>query len=362
MTRSSKLCSMALFGIGFALSITSPASAQTRQFRSWVAGCDNTRVCTAIAFAEPSKAVAQPGIPFVRIRHHPLRDATPEIWIVDPGPAAAGARAGVRARLVVQPERSEVAKGSDVLTAEIDGDSALRFRIKDARRALHALRSGAAITLDIGEKRNLRLVTQGLDAALRYFDDRQELSDTPGALVKKPDSVLADYWHPQPPDADAVEATAFGEPVHADFTQRSLPATPRCRLPQPEAPVQAFPLRGSAMLLRSPCVADGVNEMSAWYLVPRTGARPSLHRWHNGGDDNRPDGAILLNAEALPNGGLIRAMRFLAATRDCGVSESWGWTREGKFALVERSEMPLCRTAGPAHWIVTYRADLISLN
>ncbi len=356
---------LACFGAAaFLAGIVSLASAkgEVRTFGSWVVGCDNAHVCTAIVFAEPSKAVAEPGIPFVQIRHHPLRDATPEIRIVDPGRSGEGDRlARSRALLVVMPTGAEVAKGPATHRAEFEGNASFRFQSSHARTILHALRSRTdRITISIGEKQNLRVNTAGLEAALAYMDDQQELADTPGALVRKPDGVLNDYLHPTPPDINTVEGAAFGEPSDSGIPRRTLLAVTGCKPLQTDGTAQGYPLRGSAILLRSDCAGDAQNQLSAWYLLPGINGRAGPHPWSDGTDGKRRDGALLANAEVLPNGGVIRATRFRAATSDCGIHERWGWTGEGRFELIERREMPLCRTAGPAHWIITYRTNFIS--
>ncbi len=37
-----------------------------------------------------------------------------------------------------------------------------------------------------------------------------------------------------------------------------------------------------------------------------------------------------------------------------------GLSKDGELELIERREMPVCRTAGPEHWIVTFRANIVS--
>ncbi|MFY8038846.1 MAG: DUF1176 domain-containing protein [Bosea sp. (in: a-proteobacteria)] len=356
---------LASFGAAaFLAGMVSLASAkeEVRTFGNWLVGCDNANVCMAIVFAEPSKAIAELGIPLLQIRHHPLRDATPEIRIVDSGPSGEGDRlAKSRALLVVTPTGAEIAKGPASHRAEFEGNAGFRFQSSRARIILHALRSRTdRITISIDEKQNLRVNTAGLEAALAYMDDQQELADKPGALVRKPDGVLNDYLHPIPPDVETVGGAAFGEPSDSGIPRRNLLAVPGCKPLQTDGTAQGYALRGSAILLRGDCAGDGQNQLSAWYLLPSINGRAGPHLWSNGTDGKRRDGALLANVEVLPNGGIIRATRFRAATRDCGIHERWGWIGEGRFELIERREMPLCRTAGPARWIITYRANFIS--
>lgn len=337
-------------------------SAQTKQFRNWIVGCDNTHVCTAIAFAEPSTVAAEPGVPFLQIRHHPHRDATPVIRVFDPGPAAEGDRLSKSsARLIVSPTGAEIAKGSASYIADFEGNSGFRFRSARARTILHALRSSSErITISIGEKQNLRVNTVGLDEALAYMDVQQGLADTPGALVKKPDGDLTDYLHPAPPDIETVEGAAFGEAFDSGIPRKIFPPVPGCKPVTMEGTAQGYPLRGSTILLRNECADEAHNRLSAWYMLPGFNLRTVPYTFSTTMDGKRPDGALLANVEVLPNGGVIRAIRFRAPTQDCGFRERWGWSKGGAFELIERREMPLCRTAGPAHWIVTYRANFIS--
>jgi hypothetical protein len=362
MTRPAIRRMVGILGLTLASALPSAVMAQTRQFQNWVVGCDNAHVCTAIVFAEPSKAVAEPGIPLLQIRHHPLRDATPEIRIFDPGPAAEGTRLSKAvARLVVTPTGAEVAKGPETHVAEFEGNGGFRFSSSRARGILHALRTRSArITISIGDKQNLRVNTAGLDDALAHMDDRQELSDTPGALIRKPEGDLTDYLHPTPPDIETVEGAAFGEGFGSDIPPASLPSVPGCKPRPADDIVQGHALRGPSVLLRMDCADEAHNRLSAWYLRTGPSARASLHVWPGSADNRLPERALLANVEVLPNGGVIRATRFRATTKDCGRHERWAFTKAGTFELIERRDMPLCRTAGPAHWIVTYRADFVS--
>lgn len=158
------ICKLGLASFGaaaFLAGMVLPVSAreEVRTFGNWLVGCDNAHVCTAIVFAEPSKAVAEPGIPLLQIRHHPVRDAAPEIRIVDPGPSGEGDRlAKSRALLVVTPTGAEIGKGPASHRAEFEGNAGFRFQSSRARTILHALLSRTdRITISIGEKQNLRV-------------------------------------------------------------------------------------------------------------------------------------------------------------------------------------------------------------
>ncbi len=343
--------------------ILAPAegSAQTRQFENWIVGCDNVNVCTAIIFAQPSKKMAAPGIPFLQIRHHPHRDATPEIRLFDPGATSGTDRRAARAaRLVSTPTGSEIAKGPTTYAAEDDGNGGFRFGANRAWGLLAALRKPDRVTISIGEKRNLRIDTAGLDAALAYIDKQQDLAQTPGALVSKPEGVQQDYLHPKPPDIDSMEGAAFGEAFDSGVPRKGLAPVPGCRTVETGGTAIGYALHGPSFLLRTDCAPEPHNSLSAWYLRREHDARILPNPWASTMDGQRTDGALLANAEVLPKAGIVRAIRYRAATRDCGVAERWGFLKDGQFELIERREMPVCRTAGPAHWIVTFRANFIA--
>ncbi len=224
---------------------------------------------------------------------------------------------------------------------------------------LAALRKPDRITISIGEKRNLRISTAGLDAVLAYMDKQQDLAQTPGALVSKPEGEQQVYLHPKPPDIETMR-----EP-HSEGRRQRHPAqglapVPGCRTVEGGGTALGYALRGSSILVRIDCAPEPHNSLSVWYLRREHDARILPNLWSSTMDGNRTDGALLANAEVLPKAGLVRAIRYRAATRDCGVAERWGFLKDGQFELIERREMPICRTAGPAHWIVTFRANFIS--
>ncbi len=361
MTRCKKSLLVLLMAAGSPLLAPAAALAQTRQFQNWIVGCDNVNVCTAIIFAQPSKAIAAPGIPFLQIRHHPHRDATPEIRLFDPGAASGTDRpAAGGARLVSTPTGSEIAKGPTTYVADDEGNGGFRFRANRAWGLLAALRKPDRITISVGEKRNLRIEMAGLDAALAYMDKQQDLAQTPGALVSKPEGEQQDYLHPNPPDIETMKGAAFGEAFDSGIPRNGLAPVSGCRAVEAGGTALGYALHGSSILVRNDCAREPHNSLSAWYLRRQHDARILPNLWSSTMDGNRTDGALLANAEVLPKAGLVRAIRYRAATRDCGVAERWGFLKDGQFELIERREMPICRTAGPAHWIVTFRANFIS--
>lgn len=339
-----------------------PAHAQTRQFENWIAGCDNENVCTAVAFAKPGiKASGGKGVPLIEIRHHPMRDATPEIRIVDPDLINSGAgNAGVAARIFVNGGAG--ASTREVATFEPlpDNRGGFRFRGEDAWSILHALRGPAPARLTIGSKTSWLLRTEGLTDALAYFDERQDLADTPAALVRKPRSDLTDYAHPRPPQAPTLRLASFSRIGKVENTDEWPEPPRRCATP-PGTVIQGYLLPGGTRLWRRDCGSeDGINIMSAWYIGHGDLRHRALLDWPDEDHASRPDASLLFNAEVGAVDGQIIATRYRSPDEDCGVRERWGVTMEGPILLIERREMPVCSKAGPRHWIVTYRTYQIS--
>lgn len=275
-------------------------------FGGWVAGCDNENICTALRTVDAVEGqIPDGGVPFLHIRHYPHRDAIPEIRIIDPADLAPDAVLRPSIAMISFDFRSRSKDGElRVYTAPADfsaktplnAPGSYRFSDEEVRTILYGLRVGGSALISIGPKRIL-FNTAHLDDALAHFDRKQDLADTPGALVLRPGNVMYDYSHPRPPDAPTVELSSFTQ-----------------------------------------------EEFDLWlkgYLKKRPGQK--------------------VKHEAKPEGGLITAVRYRSFEFDCGVFERWGYERSShRFVLVERREMPVCSGITEAHWIRSFRADTIS--
>jgi hypothetical protein len=277
-----------------------------RVYGGWITGCDNENICTAIRTIDAVDGdFGGAGVPFLSIKHHPHRDAVPEIRIVDPAnpapdavlrPQIASIQFDFSARGVSTGRMTYYARADFADGTRLNMPGSYRFKDEEARTVLYALRQGVPVLLTIGPKR-IPVATAKLDDALAHFDREQDLENTPGALVLRPGNVMYDYAHPTPPDAPTVELVGFDQ-----------------------------------------------KEFDAWlksYLKQHPGQK--------------------VKHEAQPEWGLITAIRYKSPDFDCGVYERWGHERGSrKFVLVERREMPVCVGIGEAHWVRTYRADTIS--
>ena len=279
-----------------------PGSANpgVKTFGSWIAGCNNENICTAVrpAWAAIDVLPDMPGTPFLQIRHHPQRDATPEFRLIDPeNPAPIAVLKPPLVTMVFHFNDSPGVGNALIYRASIDGEGGYRFKDEDARSILYGLRKGTRVVVSISDKRGFSFNPEPFDEALAFFDRQQALDDTPGALVLRPDNVMYDYAHPVPPDADTVQLSIF----------------------------------------------DGEH----------------LHNWMVEYPERMPD--EIIEVEPKPDRGLVNVIRAKSLEGDCGVFERWGHVgTNNDFVLVERREMPVCIGLGPAHWIQTYRADTIS--
>jgi hypothetical protein len=287
-------------------SVPPPEEINVRVYGGWITGCDNENICTTIHTVDAVDGLpADGGVPFLQIRHHPHRDAIPEIRVMDPAnpapdavlrPAVAFISMDFRARSKDGQLRVYYASPDFPDNTPFNVPGSYRFNHEEVRTILYGLRVGVPVSIMIGPKRT-SLNSAKLDDALSHFDREQDLADTPGALVLRPKGVMHDYAHPWPPDAPTVELVGFTQ-----------------------------------------------EEFDAWlklYLKQHPGQK--------------------VKHMVEPEHGLITAIRYRSFNFDCGVLERWGHQRSvRKFVLVERREMPVCVGINEAHWIRTYRADTIS--
>lgn len=284
------------------LILATPAAAQpgAKMFGSWIAGCDNENVCTAIRPAWDAVDVQPtlPGTPFLRVRHLPHRDAIPDIRLIDPkNPAPKAVLKPPLVTLVFRFNDNPGVGNMLIYRAVIDGEGGYRFADEDARSIIYGLRKAKSAAVSIADQRKFSLNPAPFDEALAFFDREQDLADTPGAFVLRPGNVMYDYAHPVPPQADVVQLSAF--------TARQL------------------------------------------------------DDWRADYPEVLPDETVLVAAE--PSRGLVTIRRFRSPDRDCGVVERWGYAGQANgFVLVERREMPVCSGIAETHWIRTHRADTLS--
>jgi hypothetical protein len=328
----------ALLGTGAA-----PADPAVIVSGNWIAGCDNTNICTAIA-ASPRAGRGDPVL--LKIRHHPNQDAIPEITVIAPDGDAAFAELIFAAT----PER--------VYRALPDSAGAYRILSDDAWAVLIGLRSDRPLRIRIGAAPAIAIDTHLLDPALVQFDREQDLEGTPGALVTKPDGMILDYWHPRPPEAPAVKLrTAVSVDAPPRGTRWDLAEGPCARGVPGSSLTSEWWLDDRNILIQRNCPL--ANAPTQWFIERAGDPVPHPVDWPGEPRPSRGSKGVLYGAFFFASEGIFRATRHIGGRADCGITEAWAWEGEA-FAMIDRREMPVCRGIPQKHWIVTYRADTIS--
>jgi hypothetical protein len=292
------------------LLLATPVAAEpgVKIFGRWIAACDNENVCTAIHPGWDAIDILpeRPGIPLLQFRHHPFRDAIPEFRLIESGnPAPSSVLKSHAVTMVIHFKKEGRTDDSGtaydpadrLFHASVDDKGGYRFNDEDARSIVYGLRTGERAVVSIADVRGFSFDPKPFDEVLAYFDQQQELADTPGAFVLRPDGVMYDYAHPVPPEADTVQLTRF--------------------------------------------------------------TREQLQNWRVEYPEKLPN--EIVHTEPHPDRGFVIVVRAKSKDRDCGTYERWGHVGRGNdFVLVERREMPICNGIHEDDWLRTYRADTLS--
>lgn len=332
---------------------------QTREFRDWLAVCDNGNACYAFGF-EPDDAG------WLRISMQPGPDAEPEIafglWAEDF--VQGGAAAAPPVSLVIDGRTfAGTAAG-----ASSDGVPVGEIKA-GARAAITAMASGRSMEIRAGDA--AAISTSGASAALLWIDERQGRLGTTTALLRRGDRPASSV--PAPPalpvvrPAPAVDQTGFGDDKQTlPAALKALPAVQNCLGESEHSEwllenVMSARLDSRTELWAVPCGAGAYNVSHQWYL---TGP---------GGRDPRP--ALLLGSErrrtgdeasAWPdnstiNGGYSANTRSIVAFSkgrgigDCGTAQTWIWTGR-EFALSQETSMGTCAGMVTDFWPTTWRS------
>ncbi|MCA0320398.1 MAG: DUF1176 domain-containing protein [Proteobacteria bacterium] len=352
-----------------------PASAQEpgtyREFRDWMAACDNTRTCRAYALP------ADPDVP--RITLGLLRtgasDAAPQLYLHFTDEELVGR---VR-RVTIRSEAGVVATLSPGGGLTADDNI---FRIADARAA-------AAILAEARRSRELRLVFEpplpnvdraalrisldGAAAALLWIDDRQMRIGTVTALARRGSAPAAAVPVPVVP-AEPQGLPSTGGPAPSELTPatmnavmaafRALPGD-TCNQEDEERDAPSIDRLGPGQLLVGVrCWRGAYNFSRAYYLVdegPQPNVRPaSFPRPATPAPSQERDVAeadnVLVNADYVGETGSIDHYSKGRGIGDCG--ELGGWVWDGRaFQPTRLTLMPACRGILPSHWFSLYRTQ-----
>lgn len=336
------------------LALSAPAQAQIgemKTFRDWIAGCDNTRACTAlslpnetdeeVAFLRLDRPAGPDGAPALALK---LRRATklPKQFVVElmldgaPFPAA----------------------GRRLQGGSIDGETAeIALAAADAEALIAAARKATALTARI-EKRQFRLSLAGSVAAMLWIDEKQGRLNTPSALIRKgtaatvPPALTLPVIVGKPASGKPLagdQAAALVKAMRAELNRRS----PDSCEDMSDGSDGAFPLDDTMRLVVVACSRGAYNVASQFWLVPGRDvakARPATFE----GNRDKP-GNELVNADFDPKSGRVMFYAKGRGIGDCGTSGSYGWDG-ARFAVLQLSGMDACRLIPGDDWITLFRS------
>lgn len=344
--------------VGFAalllsLLLSAPARAQIgemKTFRDWIAGCDNTRACTALSLPnETDDEVA-----FLRLD----RPAEP-----NGGPTLA-----LKLRSSKLPKQFSVelaldgapfpAAGHRLQGGSIDGETTeIGIASAEAEALIAAARKATTLTARIGQ-RQFKLSLAGSVAAMLWIDERQGRLNTPTALIRKGTTGAVP---PAPALPVIASKPASGKPLAKDQAAALVKAM-RAELNrrEPDSCEEmsdgsdgAFPLDDTTRLVVVACSRGAYNVSSQFWLVPGRDvakARPAEFE----GNRDKP-GNELVNADFDPESGRVMFFAKGRGIGDCGASGSYGWNGT-RFAVLQRSGMDTCRLIPGDDWITLFRS------
>lgn len=335
----------------------SPAVAQVKTFRDWLAACDNVRTCVAYGVRESA-----PGV-LLRIDRDGAADAAPRFTLMVDAPE------GTRIVLAfddaalggLPKDPIAAAQGGDITRIAIAPDAAETF--------LASLRKAGKIIVahaepkQAGERVIGEVSLSGAVAALLWIDEQQKRLDTVTALIRrgaKPASaVLA------PPAVPGVRAAKPGPPPDKTFPKAVL-AKGRtiCGAddPKPE-PGESVALSGNLVAYWFECraMSGAYNAWSGLVIAPRdapTAARVLQLPY--------PPGQVAIEGIAkhlVVNAGLdektLRLTMFAKSRGpgDCGSAGEWVFDGQ-EFRLARYQAMPVCGGLTSDEWPVIYRANM----
>ncbi len=322
-----------------AIALAAPQPGTLRTFRDWTVGCDNGRVCQAVALLPENGEGAT-----LALKRGPEERAASEIWVTLRSEGAESP-----AFLAVDGQRFALAL--DAATQSL--------RVRDGQNVARLLGQATRIEALDERGRVLGVVsTRGSAAALLAMDVDQRRTGTIGALVRRGSATRVPPAPALPvivsPPASARPARALDEArvrqlLGADLTQ--------CEDAQGlDVTTVRLDARNSLVLATHPCGNGAYNVFSTPYVVDERGRATRALFDHEPGMQAECDGATLVAADW--DRATRRLTSFVKARGigDCGSGQTYAW--EGsRFRLVEQTVMGECR--GSTDYITTWRARVV---
>jgi hypothetical protein len=354
--------------IALAIALKVPAAsahASFKDFRDWLAACDNLRNCSAFALnADADDAAAYLRIdrggaadtPVIVTLSVELRDAKGYTVAFD-DPSLPGLPSGT---LV-----GEEGEANDYRRTEIAKGAAADALIESIRKA-----KAIVVTRQFPEGKTSdyavsRISMSGATASLLWIDDQQRRLDTVTALVRrgpKPASAV-----PPQPKAPIIVAAKSSKAKTPENHSSALLAKGRklCDDNDENSQIEDVnPLGGGQFLYQFTC-PDSSGAYNFWnvFLIGPAGnvnaLRPVTFRrppgLRDGGKDEPRSG--LTNPVFDPETMTMLSFNKGRGIGDCGIEEQWVWDGKAFQLALERS-MGECKRIPMDDWPVTWRAEV----
>ncbi len=352
----------ALAALGLMFALATPAQAQIgpiKTFRDWVAGCDNTKSCTAlslpvgteneIAFLRLDRPAGPEGAPTLalKLRAQKLKPSFTITLALDGAPFPAA--------------------GRPLQATSIDGEVAeIAIPPAEAEALIAAARKATILTAQI-ETESFKISLAGSVAAMLWIDEQQGRLNTPTALIRKgatgtvPAAPALPVVASRPASGKALakaEASALVTAMRAEINRRE----PDSCEDMPDGFTDtdgAWALDTTLRLVAVACSRGAYNVSSQFWLVGGRDvakARPAPFEGASG-----TAASELVNADFDAKTGQISFYAKARGLGDCGSSGSYGW--DGKrFAVLQWSEMSECRLIPGDDWITLFRSKGSAAN
>ena len=353
-----RLLPMALFGC--AALATNPASAQMKEFRDWLAACDNLRTCTAYGFDADMGGYA-----YVRLTRDGGADAPLRVTIavnVQEGgkfkvsfddPALGG--------LPAEATAGESSPDDDLKRLVIADPQAVETLLASLRKANKLIVTRIdAPGATASDPATTEISLTGVVAALLWMDDQQKRVGTVTALASRGNKPAAAV--PALPAAPVVTAAKIPPGPKPDKAPAAVIAKARavCEDKKIAEAEDATRLGADQVMYWFPC-ADKSGAYNFFYalLIAERGKpvrevafklpRELAANGDNGVTPNMNPGFD----ESTQTLSLFNKGRGIA---DCGESSDWVWDGR-EFRLLGAKSMPTCKGVAPNDWAVLYRAE-----
>lgn len=357
-----RLLPIALF-VSAALAGSPACAQQIKEFRDWLAACDNLRSCTAYGFdADPG------GYAYVRLTRDGGGDAPLRVAI------AVNVQEGSRFKVSFDDPALGGLPAEATAGASNQDDDLKRLVITDPKAvetlvaSLRKAKKLIVTRIDApGAAASDPAVTEislnGVVAAMLWMDDQQKRLDTVTALVKRGNKPATAV--PPPPVAPVVTAVKVPpgpKDSKVDKAPRAVIAKARavCEDTTIDASEDATRLAADQVMYWFPCKdkSGAYNFLYALIIDQRGKPLREVEFKLPREVAATADGGVEMNMnpgfdESTQTMTLFNKGRGIA---DCGQASDWVWDGRG-FRLIQSKQMPTCKGVAPNDWAVLYRAE-----